>query len=202
MQSEWRGSLLPFWRFFETGCNQGQCLTDSSQEPHRWAVLINSSHCLNVWWQHWEWYLHYFCMDLHLHTEQKQELLRHKWHIYTLKQQGPVTDEHTAFMPAVFTKVPAEQFFTACCCCLFSLTLTIYSHLIPPKSLPSCRISCSWRHAFAEDLRSADQSQLKFHFHGVWCREGKRSRYKIIYSFLMHLGNCAIQVWNRLFFLT
>lgn len=140
MQSRWGGSLLPFWRFFETGCNQGQCLTDSSQEPHRWAVLTNSSHCLNVWWQHCQWYLHYFCMDLHLHTEQKQELLRHKWHIYTLKQQGPVTDEHTAFMPALFTMVPAEQFFTACCCCLFSLTLTIYSHLIPPKSFPSCRI--------------------------------------------------------------
>lgn len=134
------GIPFTFLEVFWDGLQSGPVPNRPLQEPHRWAVLINSSHLLNVWWQNCQWYLHYFCMDLHLHSEQKQELLIHKWHIFTLKQQEPVTDKHTAFMPALLTAVPAEQFFTARCCCLFSLTLTIYSHLIPPKSFPSCRI--------------------------------------------------------------
>lgn len=69
-------------------------------------------------------------------VNRKQEPFRQQRHIYTLKQQEPVTDEHTAFMLALLTVVLAEKIFKVCCCLL---SLTIYSHLIPPEYFPSYR---------------------------------------------------------------
>lgn len=57
-------------------------------------------------------------------TVNKNEQFRHKWHVYTLKQQEPVRDEQTAFKPALLVVVLAEKIFKRCCCPL-SLTLTL-----------------------------------------------------------------------------
>lgn len=85
------------------------------------------------------------------------------------------------------------------CLLVFSLTLTIYGHTIPPESFPSHWIKsfvfsemCSQRPG-PRDLRFTGKFQLDLLHPSIWCQLGRKKKKQIekkgLYAFLhMHMG--------------
>lgn len=130
LQPQQGAPLCLYWRQAGSRAEPAAPLGPPPCTPLHWQPVGSAGtqqHPVSVWWQRCQRHWHHFYMDLHLHTEEKQEQLRHKWHVYTWKQQEPVTDEQTAFKPALLIVVLAVKIFKRC---LFSLTLT--SQLLNP----------------------------------------------------------------------